>query len=253
MKIKIGKVLPALVFMGLAVSNAEAAPVAIAEAVMDWSKFSVTAYDSASLVWNSQTAYVSASADGDYQSNSLGNWGSISVTAGNAATKAQSETSATGNLRSYAMDANTSESSTANANSYFQGDFTVAGDGIIVFKVPYTLSATLNPGDSSYNYANAGVSFYINEYSDATSSGSVSANKYVYLYDWNAGLNSPVNKSGVMSLAIVVNGGDNFSFNAQTYAYAKVNSAPVPVPAAAWLLGSGLLGLVGVSRRRQQA
>lgn len=30
-------------------------------------------------------------------------------------------------------------------------------------------------------------------------------------------------------------------------------AAPVPVPAAAWLLGSGLLGLVGVARRKQAA
>lgn len=29
--------------------------------------------------------------------------------------------------------------------------------------------------------------------------------------------------------------------------------APVPVPAAVWLLGSGLIGLVGVARRKEQA
>ena len=30
-------------------------------------------------------------------------------------------------------------------------------------------------------------------------------------------------------------------------------SAPVPLPAAVWLFGSGLMGLVGVSRRRKAA
>ena len=32
-----------------------------------------------------------------------------------------------------------------------------------------------------------------------------------------------------------------------------VNAAPVPVPAAVWLFGSGLLGLVGVARRKKSA
>jgi hypothetical protein len=31
---------------------------------------------------------------------------------------------------------------------------------------------------------------------------------------------------------------------------ATVNMGTIPVPAAAWLLGSGLLGLVGVARRK---
>ncbi len=32
-----------------------------------------------------------------------------------------------------------------------------------------------------------------------------------------------------------------------------ITAAPVPVPAAAWLFGSGLLGLVGVARRKKAA
>jgi hypothetical protein len=33
---------------------------------------------------------------------------------------------------------------------------------------------------------------------------------------------------------------------------AKFTSTVVPVPAAAWLFGSGLLGLIGMARRRKQ-
>jgi hypothetical protein len=33
----------------------------------------------------------------------------------------------------------------------------------------------------------------------------------------------------------------------------SADPAPVPVPAAAWLLGSGLLGLVGIARRKEVA
>ena len=39
----------------------------------------------------------------------------------------------------------------------------------------------------------------------------------------------------------------NVSFNANKW---SLNVTSVPVPAAAWLLGSGLLGLIGVARRR---
>ena len=43
------------------------------------------------------------------------------------------------------------------------------------------------------------------------------------------------------------------SFASAAYGSALVRTAAVPVPAAAWLFGSGLLGLVAMARRKQAA
>ncbi|HYA38125.1 MAG TPA: VPLPA-CTERM sorting domain-containing protein [Candidatus Methylomirabilis sp.] len=55
------------------------------------------------------------------------------------------------------------------------------------------------------------------------------------------------NGDGVMGIPMAVNG-PFAGFNANFSAY-----APVPVPAATWLFGSGLVGLFGVARRRRVA
>jgi len=44
--------------------------------------------------------------------------------------------------------------------------------------------------------------------------------------------------------------GNNDSVNIDSFGGASVSVSAVPIPAAVWLLGSGLLGLVGVARRR---
>ncbi len=46
---------------------------------------------------------------------------------------------------------------------------------------------------------------------------------------------------------------DFSSYNLYPHGIATVTISTVPVPAAAWLMGSGLLGLVAVSRRRKSA
>ena len=41
-----------------------------------------------------------------------------------------------------------------------------------------------------------------------------------------------------------------FSFSGSTLTYAAAGNTAVPLPAAVWLLGSGLFGLFGIGRRR---
>jgi hypothetical protein len=58
---------------------------------------------------------------------------------------------------------------------------------------------------------------------------------------------------GIMGIPMAAGGpfgGFNAGFNATM---APALTSPVPVPAAAWLFGSGLLGLVGIARRRKMA
>ena len=47
--------------------------------------------------------------------------------------------------------------------------------------------------------------------------------------------------------------GFNANFDITSITVDSITTSPVPVPAAVWLFGSGLLGLVGVARRRKTA
>lgn len=57
------------------------------------------------------------------------------------------------------------------------------------------------------------------------------------------------NMTSGQTLDFVVGNNGNFYYG-NTPITASINTSAVPVPAAAWLLGSGLLGLVGVARRK---
>lgn len=42
---------------------------------------------------------------------------------------------------------------------------------------------------------------------------------------------------------------ENLSYNSSTYFNATLEFSPVPIPGAVWLLGSGLIGVVGIRRK----
>ena len=91
-----------------------------------------------------------------------------------------------------------------------------------------------------------------NDTSDGSITLSDNAN-FMLGMDWGAGYYGDSNTTLIRSpdtYLIVFDGldGSGAEISGNTLA---VDLAPVPVPAAVWLFGSGLLGLVGIARRKQ--
>ena len=50
----------------------------------------------------------------------------------------------------------------------------------------------------------------------------------------------------------IVFGLGQISFNGTVLSFTGNTTSPVPIPGAVWLLGSGVLGLLGIGRRRER-
>lgn len=129
---------------------------------------------------------------------------------------------------------------TGNGYSYTATNFAdVPGfpDGVAMFAAPVQRAGfdiTTNDGDHTtvYAYSGAGLvgsEFFITEGYGST--GSFAGIEFLSGFD-RLIIHAAHNNNGAFAI-------DNFRFEGN----------PVPVPAAAWLLGSGLLGLMGVARR----
>lgn len=126
-------------------------------------------------------------------------------------------------------------------------------------------SAAINPSTTFFGYTWTAHNITLT----ATGPGTVQANM---LFDWGTTANITVSVDfamapiGPMTFSITtldgdadgiagnaMNNGPFSGFNATfggTATVTSVDAGTIPVPAAAWLLGSGLLGLVGVARRK---
>lgn len=141
--------------------------------------------------------------------------------------------------------------SSAVANDTFSNgaldSFTASGNwgGLAAFANPFTLSKTgtqiFGQADTGANsFADPGLvgvaqTLFYQVRSAFTGSSSLSSTQTIY-----------GNSAGNASLLLAANGD-------LTYSLAPANVAAVPLPAAAWLMGAGLLGIGGMVRRRRAA
>ena len=244
---KLFKIFAALV-LGLSVSSAQAA-IAAAGASLDWSSLVISSYAlgpgvAPSISWSTVSTIISADtlSPNANQAASSFDWSSALVaTAGNAATSAGASASSS-NLSVLAGDTDYAPASIADSIAFRSGSFVVNGTGLVVFTINYATSALLQPGSltPNYAYAYAGLS--------ATKGTTVStASDVIDLTAVNTNGNT-ISHTGGLSLALLVQNGDLYSFTAATKAKTAVSA--VPVPSAVWLFGTAMISFLGIKRRQ---
>lgn len=246
----------------LGISSAQAST--SASVVIDWDSLNIQFVDLSGgtnapvLNWTSQNGEVYSYAqtvspyDYQYDDDYAGDFTTTLSTLTHTA-EAQSDTLRdTYTLSAYSATqpgvAQVASSNYAYAYSGNWGNFELTGQGLAIITLDWNLSVIGTVGDTSdYSYAQA---YLYGNYSDNVwNSGSAYSQPNYYSY--NTG---DFSTNGSFALAIVSDGVHTTtgSLNAYAYAFSYSPVSQVPVPMAAWLFGSGLLGLMGVSRRKQR-
>ena len=181
----------------------------------------------------------------------------------NGATATYFDANATGtvNASEISSKANAGPTSEMGPNSFASADraltWQVTADQRIYIDVPYKLEYKLSAApevvfDTSWAYGTANLLFGLSRTQAGLPDTATSEN--VWVSDVLTAGKGPqiavTDKTGMNSVKLSLRfyQGDTGTINFQTYANANA-LAPVPIPGALWLLGTGLLGLTGIRRR----
>ena len=154
------------------------------------------------------------------------------------------------------------------AGSYRNLFYTAATDGFVTFSVDYQVVGSISIDQTSYLQDNewgaAGYEFLWEAF-DATaflagdpnpfsSDDGTNGDALLAYLGCNTSVDFPclpyINQSGTISMVFEVTAGKTYGFGAESAVWMNTQVNAVPVPAAVWLFGSGLLGLVGIARRK---
>ena len=180
---------------------------------------------------------------------------------GQTQAKASSNTPSGDNLTSYAFA--TGNSKVVEGESYRNGTFTVGANSRLTLSGEYhTSTSLLNvlPGETAFGWSIIRISLQ-----DTTHPTQNVDLKFEYPWLSGVGVNT-LGASGAatpeasgytfaldipFTYVVPFTAGDHGTFEIFTRSIAQT-TAPVPIPGAMWLLGSGLVGLVGIRRRFQK-
>lgn len=219
-------------------------PTAFAQ--LDWTTFELKGIDlgagAPTWTWTYQYDYSGAQVETSSQYDSALDWttGTNALVTGSFA---QAQTTAGLVKSSTSLDSDETGSASSSTSRY--GQLTVTGTGLLMAMVDYSWNIAISEGQQEYQAANAWtmLSLYDNSYGKSgygASSGYLPQSTTYTIED-----------SGKLVAALYVI--DGMVVNFQAYTGASVSAAPVPAPAAAWLLGSGLFGLLAAKRRKARA
>ncbi|OAI10031.1 hypothetical protein A1359_17650 [Methylomonas lenta] len=259
------KILLAALTTALAGSAQTATASSSASAHIDWDSLTIQYFDMSfntnapNLLWTqeydgvSSTAYTADPYDSQYDYQTASDFSSTLSTNTSTLYAQSSSLRDSDDLNAYAASqsnsSNLSAYNYAHAYSMNNGYFQMTGKGIALITLDWSATGT-STGNNDSDYANSEI--YVSGYFADGNGNNGSANTSYFqdtVYD------GPFNQSGTFSMAIFSDGIHTVTGNlyAQAYAYSQSPVSSVPVPTAVWLFGSGLVGLLGVARRKQIA